>query len=960
MSSPAFDFYRWVLPAGYIYGAYTTAGKTKNPQSKDGKWLNHKAFDNHADMASWAAARAESTEATYFALAAFIAETKPIQRKDGSIWNKPDRTQANVRALKSLWADIDCGPGKPYPNKKAAYAAIQERLNEKSLPVPSIVVDSGNGVHLYWCMTEEVPVSEWTPVAHGFREHMQNLGLGIDAGVTIDSARILRAPGTLNCKDPSNPQDVRVLRHTGLHDWSTFVHYGAKGVGPVPGFDASGLASTLAGGTLEVLARVNNPSGAFRMEHIAAECPQIAAMAANGGADCDEPLWRGMLLLAARCEDGDTWAHKLSEGHPDYDPAVTDSKLQAQRDVLAEDKAGPTNCSYFLARRPALCGGCRHLPRVRAGERGIPLRFGRPLGDLPAGFEELPNGSMQRTIREQDPESGEWVEERHVFLKFPIRNFAVIDVDGSPERHYRFEAHRTHGRMQVLAMPASTVRASPLAVFGALSKHGLDVSDPLNAKHVADFMKAWAELLEETQGVPEGANRVGYTADGNFRLGDLEISPTGRVSRPTLAALQLRQYIGVSGSYDVWRQAANAMLNAPIELLALVAVSFGSPLAQLVDFNGFAFSFHSKESGVGKSTAIRLGASVYGDPAKLPFSLDDTDKSVVHRIGMMPNLPAYWDEVRFTGDDREMAKRITMLFQLAQGRERTRLSSSIELRDAKDWKTLMAIGTNERLLDLVALTREAPDPVFARMLEIDVPVAVDTSASASAPFRALATNFGHAGPDLIQFVLGRREKVAEQVLTTADTFRNVLKLDSSTHRFWTVASALTLVGAACAKKAGIMDFPLGALQNRLALAMTSSARTQASVANDAGDLLGRFLDWFFSDPTTWLVTENGKSKMLPDPRKGAKYHLDLTSGVGLMSFPAFEAECRKRKVSPYRALEAMGTNVSKGMAAFGQGTPYGSIRDRPCLIFNINALGQTAAVQKAIDESIRLSQGGAL
>lgn len=72
-----------------------------------------------------------------------------------------------IRMARALWADIDhCQP-----------AEAIERCNKADAPLPSIVVNSGNGVHLYWLLAEPYLIDdigdppavevEWVDQGHG-------------------------------------------------------------------------------------------------------------------------------------------------------------------------------------------------------------------------------------------------------------------------------------------------------------------------------------------------------------------------------------------------------------------------------------------------------------------------------------------------------------------------------------------------------------------------------------------------------------------------------------------------------------------------------------------------------------------------------------------------------------------------------------------------------------------------
>jgi hypothetical protein len=89
---------------------------------------------------------------------------------------------------------------------------LVERL-ESVVPVPSVTVDSGHGLHFYWILEKSLIVTD----ANRERLKAINRGLALACGgdaACCDVTRILRIPGFHNHK--SNPPiEVRLLSSTG-------------------------------------------------------------------------------------------------------------------------------------------------------------------------------------------------------------------------------------------------------------------------------------------------------------------------------------------------------------------------------------------------------------------------------------------------------------------------------------------------------------------------------------------------------------------------------------------------------------------------------------------------------------------------------------------------------------------------------------------------------------------------
>lgn len=184
------EFYSTILPTQGRYVVFTMPDK------------QHRFVDSIAAMVSTTLELEKvSTGAVYHANASYGATDT--------------RTQSNVVAVKSFWMDIDCGDskaagGKGYATKKDATSALKHFLTTYMLPAPTYLIDSGNGLHLYWTMTEDITPDVWKSTATKLDSLCKHAGLLVDPSRTKDSASILRPPGTMNRKDTTNPKPVKV------------------------------------------------------------------------------------------------------------------------------------------------------------------------------------------------------------------------------------------------------------------------------------------------------------------------------------------------------------------------------------------------------------------------------------------------------------------------------------------------------------------------------------------------------------------------------------------------------------------------------------------------------------------------------------------------------------------------------------------------------------------------------
>ena len=109
-------------------------------------------------------------------------------------------TKQNCRLLNCLFLDIDCGNDG---HKKASlFPDIETALNfieNLTFPQPSIIVNSGHGLHLYWRLKNEINLdSKSVTELEGL---MKEMAVIFGADSTQDVSRVFRLPFTNNCKE---------------------------------------------------------------------------------------------------------------------------------------------------------------------------------------------------------------------------------------------------------------------------------------------------------------------------------------------------------------------------------------------------------------------------------------------------------------------------------------------------------------------------------------------------------------------------------------------------------------------------------------------------------------------------------------------------------------------------------------------------------------------------------------
>jgi hypothetical protein len=296
-------------------------------------------------------------------------------------------SSADVTGIAGFFLDVDVNDGTFTAHSKKALPTTRDEalayLESLRMP-PTMIVDSGYGLHAHWLVNGlAFPDEETRRAAQQQLKRLSSEALGAafanhgwDLDATPDLARIARLPGTYNIKNPADPKPVTVISGVGptyrsldeikLSDFSLpTVRAGAvaRTSGGPPGSQAacSGAHAQTVG---TLLANANAKWKKASAEAAKNEAPAPKANIASVAEGCNflshalhqaaklsEPEWFTMLGIVGHCNDGTVLAHAASKPHPSYNKAETAAKLKGAREY-------PVTCARVAAEHPGHCQDC--------------------------------------------------------------------------------------------------------------------------------------------------------------------------------------------------------------------------------------------------------------------------------------------------------------------------------------------------------------------------------------------------------------------------------------------------------------------------------------------------------------------------------------------------------------------------------------------------------------------------
>ena len=763
------------------------------------------------------------------------------------------RTNNNVEQLRSFYLDLDCGPNKDYPDQQTALNDLRQFCKGLRLPRPTLV-NSGRGIHVYWTLTEPVSRETWLPVAERLKALCKEHGLLADPVVTADSARILRVPGTHNYKD-ADPKPVAVIGHE-----APAITFGSfEGIlGTDPFKDAQKLTTGASSAIAETL--MDNYTSRFKtiMQKTAKGegCEQLKLAYLNQE-EIGEPLWRAALSIAGYCEDAADSVHKISCKHPGYSYDETIKKVTLIK--------GPYRCMRFDEINEGVCPKCPHWAGVKANPKQSPISLGREVKEateadntveVPAEFveETVDEDGVTTAVPYQIPtypkpffrgaNGGIYKrvnsEEGFVDVLLHHHDFYIVKRVRDPEygESVVTRLHLPHDGVREFTLPLAAI-ASKDEFKRILATNGIVLMKP---EEMMGYVTAWVNELQMKTVAEEARRQFGWTQDmGSFVLGDREYFADRDVHNPVSAATRdLYPHLTKKGTLQGWKETMEFYNRKGFEAYQfMVGIGFGSVLMEMTPINGVQYHFHSKDSGLGKTTAMIAMMSIWGDGEKLLSKQRDTHNSKMNRAEVLKNLPLALDELT-NGSPIECSD---TSYEISSGQQRNRLSSrgNNERYRGFPWKLIVPSTGNTGLIERISLYKMLPRAEAMRIYEHRAnKIVFKTKAETDEFSRALKEHYGHAGPIFVQYVLKHRARVQamlEEIQRRIDIEAGL----SAEHRFWSVLMACTLTGLIIAAKLGLVGYDTRNLYHWVISDLRKSMERTLELADDPVAVLGDYV-----------------------------------------------------------------------------------------------------------------------
>lgn len=898
----------------------------------------------------------------------------------GRLYHGAARSLEGAVLLKGIWVDVDVKPGNP----AKGYASTEEAVSEfgrirraVGLPVPSVCVSSGSGgFHAHWVFAEPVDPPTWARLAHALVAALVENGFRGDTGCTIDAARLLRIPNTWNHKQvdagtgPRLPVNILAIAGhaypietitNALTHWVTAAVLHAPrraAVGLLPG----GMPDIFKGVVADELGAGIEARPVPSIMELTKVCPFVLRSMQTGGQANNNALWLHTCNIALFSKEGRDAFHWMSAGHPTYNVIESEELWIRQQNTKLRKDMGWPSCRAISAAGAPECRGCPHLQEGKSPfnhvETPIPETLVATGPDpaavaatavLPAGYSYGPHGIVLHTVADDDgklrkvpvtlfPMLSPWLQDHPAVFNFTT---VIGGTLGQADAYYR----------QVSVPLGHFHEITPLAK-GLAEQHM--VVHPNYMTELRSFLVSWSETLRKQRENIVHTAPYGWLHTDGKPAGFIYAKQVWTDTKPKPAANPdpvLEKQYHPQGLLEPWITAAKMVTDqARPEFDAILASAFAAPLVACAGQTGLLMSCYSPESGIGKSTVLRVAQSVWGHPVMGVQSLSDTQNSVIKKLGDLKALPVYWDELKTEIDHRKF---VALAFQLAQGKEKSRLSSDTAYREPGTWETIMVSASNDSIVNHITNETKSTSAGMMRVFEfrvrpptqgrIDVTVAQQI-------ISALSNNYGNAGLVYSKW-LG-----ANTTLVFAEVQKLLLEIEkefraNAEERFWLSLVTVILAGAKFANQLKLTSIDIPNLRRFMyeQFDRQRGERAEAPVDITSAVTLSDHFTAFLNEKrarftlrTSTIWTQPGRP-----PANHVTMHVDPNSrfetahvqvgddGTIRIVKAKFVEWLREEKLSDRMILQEMRkqTGMNEVRGRLGAGTPYTT---QPELVLDFN------------------------
>ena len=382
---------------------------------------------------------------------------------------------------------------------------------------------------------------------------------------------------------------------------------------------------------------------------------------------------------------------------------------------------------------------CEKMRRLNVGDEcstvSNPTNFPQQRLELDAGEWLCSYDGVQREVRERVE-----IACRHPIM--PVERLVNIDTG---EEKLKVAYYKGKYWREIIVGKKELFDASKIIQLAAV---GVSVTSK-TAKSLSEYMCDIEAINYDILPEYESVSRLGYIGNGE------QFSPyvDGVIFDGDANYSTIYNAITEHGNYEKWLETAIRCRNDSITAQIMLAASFASVLIGKIGALCFFVHLWGVESGTGKTVALMLAASVWGNPeiGKYPQTFNATQVGHEKTAAFLNNVPLCIDELQLSKDSHGRSK--FDVYQLSQGVGRTRGNKGGGVDKTPTW-SLCVITTGESPI----VSDSSGSGAVNRVIDIECRASDAVIRDGIGTSRIVKQNYGFAGKKFV-------ESLTEPVLT---------------------------------------------------------------------------------------------------------------------------------------------------------------------------------------------------
>ena len=720
-------------------------------------------------------------------------------------------SERDILCITTLYVDIDV------KSEAHAQTSLPSSVDDAtdflhSLKIkPSIIVNSGNGIHGYWLLDKpfiietEEDRKHISAIFRGFGRYVNSeakkYGWKIDS--VYDLARILRVPGTINHKLGTGAKCEVIESHDERHSISDFMQF-------IHSHEGASTIGNIAQGVEKVLRKC-----------------EFIKYCKDNAENLPEPLWHAMITNLAPLKDSKSAIHEFSKSYPRYSFDETERKIQR---AIQENK--PHTCEYIRENLNFDCGkNCPVKAPIVYGLPSFEERISEIISsdkisadeilsketiklcawaklNLPSEYARL-KSKLKGKINLRDFEKA---------IKFEIKkksdsyssenltplNFKGVNLNGAivPKG---WKVSIEHGIQKIVRGTNSdelcSVCICPIVITKRLENFDdgtekvelsffrdghfkkliaprssvfnrtsiikyADSGLPVSSKNAADIVSYLSDYENANlNAIPliKSISRVGWIDESSFfpyvKCGDIVFESERK------EAMHISESMVPKGDFNTWVENAK-ILRKNLFGRFILSASFASPMLEILKHRVF-FVHIWNDSKSGKTAAIKMAISVWGDPSKLMGSFNATNVGLERMAGVLKHIPFAIDELQVLNNKKLSIENI--IYSLANGFGRLRGSKDGTIQETLSWRNNVITSGEQPMAK-----ENSNDGAMTRVLELYGKPC--SSSELAHQFHLISeNNYGFAGKIFIQYLIDNVIKNKSQATKLFEKIRSEIK-----------------------------------------------------------------------------------------------------------------------------------------------------------------------------------------